>query len=141
MRYNEHMRFEVPQFIEIEDKIIGPLTWKQFVYVAGGVGILIILWFTLPIMLFVIFGLPLGVLAGSLAFQRVNNRPFSAFLESFLTYAGKGKLYLWRKDEEQAVIERTDTSDISVPKLEFTNRRSINELSRKLDTQIPETHG
>ncbi|HEU4677400.1 MAG TPA: PrgI family protein [Candidatus Paceibacterota bacterium] len=136
------MRFEVPQFIEIEDKIIGPLTWKQFVYVAGGVGILVILWVSLPTLLFLLFGLPFGILAGSLAFHRVNNRPFSIFLESFLSYAGKGKLYLWRKDAEQSVIERTDTSDVAVPKLEFANRNSIHELSRKLETQIPaDPHG
>ena len=29
------MRFEVPQLSEIEDKIIGPFTWKQFIYIEG----------------------------------------------------------------------------------------------------------
>jgi len=32
------MRFEVPQFIEVEDKIFGPFTWKQFIYLMGGEG-------------------------------------------------------------------------------------------------------
>ena len=54
------MRFEVPQFIEIEDKIIGPLTWKQFIYLAGGVGALLILYYLIDsFTIFVMFGLPL----------------------------------------------------------------------------------
>ena len=42
------MRFQVPQFIEVEDKIFGPLTFKQFVYVTGGVGLAVILFLFLP---------------------------------------------------------------------------------------------
>ncbi len=34
------MRFEVPQFIDVEDKIFGPFTFKQFLYLAGGAGLL-----------------------------------------------------------------------------------------------------
>ncbi|MFM2424198.1 MAG: hypothetical protein RLZZ70_589, partial [Candidatus Parcubacteria bacterium] len=37
------MQFEVPQFIEIEDKIFGPLTWKQFLYVGGGLSMTAVL--------------------------------------------------------------------------------------------------
>ena len=47
MTYNVCMRFEVPQFIEIEDKIFGPFTWKQFVYLAGGVGLAAVIFFSL----------------------------------------------------------------------------------------------
>jgi hypothetical protein len=55
------MRFEVPQFIEIEAKIVGPLTWKQFVYVAGGVGLLVILYLTTNFIVFVLIGIPVGI--------------------------------------------------------------------------------
>lgn len=133
------MRFEVPQFIEIEDKIIGPLTWKQFVYIAGGVGILVILFLMLPFLLFIIVGIPFAILSASLAFHRVNNRPFSAFLEAFLSYAGKAKLYLWRKSEVQSVIEKTEIPEsASTPSLSFTGKRSIAALSRNLD--LPPNH-
>lgn len=138
------MRFEVPQFIEIEDKIIGPLTWKQFVYVAGGVGILVILYLlNLPFLIFIVLGIPFAILSASLAFHRVNNRPFSAFLESFLNYASRGKLYLWRKSEAQSVIEKSDSpKSESGTNLSFTGKRSIAVLSRKLDLQPNHTdHG
>jgi len=45
------MQFQVPQFIEVEDKIFGPLTFKQFVYMAGGAGLAYLLWRVLPFLL------------------------------------------------------------------------------------------
>ena len=43
------MQFQVPQFIEVEDKIFGPLTFKQFVYVAGGAGLAYLVWRVSPL--------------------------------------------------------------------------------------------
>lgn len=133
------MRFEVPQFIEIEDKIVGPLTWKQFVYMAGGIGLLVVLFFSLPFFIFIIFGLPIAALSASLAFHKVNNRPFSYFLEAAFSYLTKGKLYLWRKEEVQSVIERdTPILPQSTPDLSAVNRRAIHTLSSKLENHLPE---
>ncbi len=116
------MQFEVPQFIEIEDKIIGPLTWKQFIYVAGGIGMLIILFLSLPFMFFVLFGLPIGALSGALAFHRVNNRHFSIFLESAVKYFTSPKLYLWHRETSQSIIEKTnDASAKETPRPKTNN--------------------
>ena len=97
----EGMRFEVPQFIDIEDKIFGPLTWRQFLYLGGGVGMGVVLFFTANIFVFILVGLPLAVLAGALAFYPVNNRPFSFFLEAIVSYFQGTKLYLWRQKEQK----------------------------------------
>lgn len=91
------MRFEVPQFIEIEDKIFGPLTWKQFVYVAGGGGLAAVLFFFTPFLVFLLLGIPVAALTFLLSFYPINNRPFSIFLESAIRYVQGSKLYLWRK--------------------------------------------
>ncbi len=132
------MRFEVPQFIEIEDKIIGPLTWKQFIYLAGGVGALLILYYLIDsFTIFVMFGLPLGALSASLAFQRVNNRPFSIFLESSINYFTKSKLYLWKKDMAQTIVEKTEEAEQNESTLAYTGKKSINSLSRKLELRLP----
>lgn len=131
------MRFEVPQFIEVEDKIVGPFTWRQFVYIAGGVGLLVTLWFILDnFLIFILVGLPVGVLAGSLAFQRVNNRPFSVFLESFFTYMTRKKLYMWRKVEQQEIVEKTEVApeaSIAEPSA-FVGKGAIHMLAQKLST-------
>ena len=138
------MRFEVPQFIEIEDKIVGPFTWRQFVYIAGGTGLLVTLWFVLDsILLFALIGLPIGALAGSLAFQKVNNRPFSIFLEALFSYITRHKLYLWRKTEQQEIVAKDEVTP-TIPEAgdpsAFVGRGAIHMLSRKLngDTGIPE---
>ena len=131
------MRFEVPQFIDVEDKIVGPFTWRQFVYIAGGIGILVTLWLVLDsFLLFILIGLPIGALAASLAFQRVNNRPFSIFLESFFSYLTKNKVYLWKKDAAQEIIDRSEQAPelpTQVDPSAFVGKSAIRMLARKLD--------
>lgn len=136
------MRFEVPQFIEIEDKIIGPLTWKQFVYLAGGVGLCIIFLLNLNFIVAVILSLPVIGLVGALAFHRVNNRPFSIFLESAVAYFTHSRLYLWRREEAQTVITKTE-APIAEPEIVVHDgahppQNTLTTLSRKLELHLPE---
>ncbi|MEK7117269.1 MAG: PrgI family protein, partial [Patescibacteria group bacterium] len=91
------MRFQVPQFIEIEDKIFGPLTIKQFIYLAGGAGITIILLTFLPKFLALLIALPFIALSVALSFYKPNSRPFVVQLESMLRYFLGEKLYIWKK--------------------------------------------
>ena len=133
------MRFEVPQFIEIEDKIIGPFTWKQFVYLAGGGGILLVLFLTAPLIIFAIVGLPIGALAFSLAFHRINNRPFSIFLESFVHYLTNTKLYLWRKEHEQSIVYKEDEEMTPIATLSYTHKGSLSSLANKLEHHIQDS--
>ncbi len=129
------MRFEVPQFIEIDDKIFGPFTWKQFIYLAGGGGIAGILFITSKF-LFVLIGLPVLSLAAALAFYPVNNRPFSVFLEAMISFYRSNRLYYWRKKKENVyrsenrVMTPTVTHSAPIPQ---RNRGGLNSLSRKLE--------
>ncbi len=95
------MRFQVPQFIEVEDKIFGPFTWRQFLYLGGGTGISFILYQALPLYAAVFFILPVAGLALALAFYKVNKRPFINVLESAFRYALQKKLYVWKKEEKK----------------------------------------
>lgn len=141
------MRFEVPQFIEVEDKIFGPLTWRQFVYIAGGVGIAAILFFFTPIFVFVLFGLPVAGLGIALGFIPVNDRPFSLFLEAMFSYFRKSRLYLWKKRGTGVYrgAHDTPTANTSVhfgTYAQPTGTDNLNSLSRKLELkaiQKPET--
>lgn len=91
------MRFDVPQFIEVEDKIIGPLTLKQFLFLLAGGAALVMLWFILPLFLVIIIGLPILGLALALAFYKINGRPLINYLFSMIKFHSKPKTYLWRK--------------------------------------------
>ncbi|MCX6701870.1 MAG: PrgI family protein [Candidatus Zambryskibacteria bacterium] len=128
------MRYQVPQFIEIEDKIIGPLTIKQFVYLVGGGGMAFIFYTFLPIYIsiFLIAGIiPLSL---ALAFYKINNKPFIDFLESAFVYYTKQNLYIWKKETRNKAIATTapDTTvnQIYVPRLSDSK---LKELSWSLD--------
>lgn len=131
------MRFEVPQFIEIEDKIFGPLTWRQFVYLGGGVGAAVVMFLVLPLFLSVILGIPIALLAAALAFYPVNNRPFSYFLEAVWNYFTNSRLYLWRRKSD--VVYKEKESRKSALPVAPTNRgsghKSITSLTRSLELQ------
>jgi len=92
-----HMRFAVPQFIEVEDKVFGPLTVKQAIYVAGGAGVTLAVLTRWGFFLAILVGLPIGILTFALAFTKVNNRPFSNILYAASFYTMRNKLYLWKK--------------------------------------------
>jgi hypothetical protein len=132
------MRFEVPQFIEVEDKIFGPLTWRQFAYLGGGLGIAAALFLSMPIIIFLIFGLPIALLGAALSFYPVNNRAFSFFLESFLSYLAGPKLYLWRRKEEavykEPALGGNEPAIIHEPIIRSSGK-NISSLARRLELQ------
>lgn len=97
---NGMAQFQVPQFIEIEDKIIGPLTLKQFLYLAGGGALLFILFFFLEFFLWFIVALVVVPFVLALSFLKINGRPFIYFLTAMIGFIFKPKLYLWKKKEE-----------------------------------------
>ncbi len=95
------MQFKVPQFLDIEDKIFGPFTFSQFVYLAGGGGICFILYRALGIWIGLI---PIIIIAGlslALTFYRPNDKPFIDMLESGFKYLIQDKLYIWKKKPQQ----------------------------------------
>jgi hypothetical protein len=133
--YNIAMRFQVPQFIEVEDKIFGPLTFKQFIYIAGGVGLCVILFTFLPNFLALLISVPIAAFAGALAFYKVNEKPFIHFVEAFFNYTLTNKLYIWKK-EEKSVEKAASVQGSGVPKQVYVPKLSqskLRELTWSLD--------
>jgi len=128
------MRFEVPQFIEVEDKIFGPFTWKQFVYLAGGVGLAVVVFFTMHPIIFALIGLPIGGLSVLLAFYPVNNRPFELFLESVVHFYRNSRVYHWRKKSQIVYRQKTDGQNAMYDRAyRLPGATNINTLSRRLE--------
>ena len=90
-------QYQVPQFIEVEDKIFGPLTLKQFIYLAGGGGLCLLMFSLLPLYLTVLLGIPVMALSAGLAFFSVNGRPLIHAMEHAFGYLLGSKLYLWKQ--------------------------------------------
>lgn len=96
------MRQEVPQFIDIEDKVIGPLSFRQFIYLVGGAGLSYVAYKLVPVPINLLLA-PVGIAAGLLlAFYKKNGRPFLEVAQSALRYQLRGKLYLWRHVPKKA---------------------------------------
>lgn len=92
------MQFQVPQFIDVEDKIFGPLTFKQFIYVLGGGGAAFVIYKLIPnLYLALLVASPIIGLALLLAFYKFNDRPFILMLESVFRYYMASRLFLWKK--------------------------------------------
>ena len=127
------MRFQVPQFIEVEDKIFGPLTFKQFIYLAGGVGIAVISFILLPKFFAVLISLPVILFVAALAFYKVNDKPFINMVEAFVKYTFTNKLYIWKKEDKALVAKESlkkTPEQVYVPKLSDSK---LKELTWSLD--------
>ncbi|MEK7537039.1 MAG: PrgI family protein [Patescibacteria group bacterium] len=95
------MRFQVPQFIETETKIVGPLTWKQFIWVALGVGLLLIFFRFLTGFWLIFISMIVIAVFGALAFLRIEEMSLIEYLMKALSYALGPKKYLFKKDNDQ----------------------------------------
>lgn len=123
------MQYQVPQFIEIEDKIFGPLTLKQSLYLAGGGGICLIMFTFLPLFLVVMLGIPVMAFAAALAFYEINGRPLIIAVEHAFGYFFGSKLYLWkqRKAEVKKQVPATpmQAAQMPVPKLSESKLKDL----------------
>lgn len=137
------MQFQVPQFIEIEDKIFGQLTFKQFLYLLGGAGFSYIIWSItrqfVGSLIAIVFTIPVLAFFGALAFYKIHPKePFVKTVENGFKYFLGKKLYVWRKVEKKAekgtrtsdTLGQNTAMDEFVPRL--TNSK-LKEISWGLD--------
>lgn len=102
------MRFNVPKYIDIEDKIFGPLTFKQFVYLVGGAGLsVIVIWLSPHFLITAPAVLAVVSFSLALAFWEYNGKPFIYTVRSAFSYLTSTRTYVWKhrkhekKDEKQ----------------------------------------
>ncbi|MFA6407929.1 MAG: PrgI family protein [Candidatus Paceibacterota bacterium] len=137
------MEYQVPQFIEVEDKIIGPLTLRQFIYLSGTSGICIIFFSYLPLIFAILLSLPVAGFGAALAFYKINGKPFIEIVEAGFNYYTGKKLLLWKyteltKTEGQAAAKAAAIADAAArpvrgaPKL---TRGKLSELAWSLDVK------
>ncbi len=129
------MQFKVPQKIDIEDKILGPLSMVQFVYavLGGGAGYIAIS--SLPSPINWVLALPIFILTFCICFVKVNGRSFGQFLKNAMAYAANPKTRLWHKSENNVRVE------IYQPKVErvadpYANKRYSRADIEKLASVI-----
>ena len=133
------MRFTVPKFIEHEAKIVGPLTFKQFIFIGIAGAICFALYFTVPFSIFLIASLVLGGGAMALAFLKIGGRSLPAILWNFLKFSISPKMYIWKKIEapikifKKEEIKKEEVED-ELP-LKIAEKSQLKKLRTQIETQ------
>ncbi len=138
------MQYQVPQFIEIEDKIFGPLTLRQFVYLAGGAGACLLFYTLLPLWLAILLGVPFFLLGAGLAFYKVNDRPLITTIEHALGYYAGSKLYLWKQrqtPQAQEPVSAAAAASASVAAVPRLSQSKLKDLAWSLNIKDREKLG
>lgn len=146
------MQFQIPQFIEIEDKIAGPFSLKQLLYVVGGGMIAFLAFNALP----VLAGSIVAIIAvgGSLALAlvKVNGQPLPRIALAAVGFFWKPRLYLWKRETREHTIEMPEFAGLkTAPKQEEDKAISVGIVSEKnveqykekvaaLDEEVPVIH-
>lgn len=133
------MQFQVPQFTEIEDKIIGPFTLKQFLYLLGGGVIIFIFYKLFNLFICIILSFPIAAITIALAFIRINNRPFISVIKNFLGFLRKPDFYVWKKplakaqkeEENLQIIEKTPAGKEMKP----ITKEKLQEIGWKIEVE------
>lgn len=91
------MRYQVPQFVDIEDKIVGPLTLKQFLIYFCTVLMLIPVYLFSDLSLFFALALPVLGVAAAFAHFKPGGKPLFTFIGHMLRFTAETKIWTWRR--------------------------------------------
>ncbi|MFA6132283.1 MAG: PrgI family protein [Patescibacteria group bacterium] len=108
-------QYTVPQFIEVEDKILGPLSVRQFLTLLIGVLVDVALWKILSFIFFLITGIPIFTIVVIFAFAKVNGMPFHFFLLNLIQSIRKPKLRVWDKKLNDAELRQYMVAPPAMP--------------------------
>ena len=123
------MQFKVPQFLDIEDKIFGPFTFKEFAYLAGGGGLCFVLYKWLGILAGAIPILIMGGISAALTFYRPNGKPLIFMLESGFNFFTKNRLYIWKETKKKVKNDQSQiANDTEGTDQEYGNKLSGSKL-------------
>jgi hypothetical protein len=128
------MLFNVPQFLDIEDKIVGPLTAKQLGWLGLGGVVLLVFYNFLDMQAFIIAAIIVGGIFSALAFYRPYGQPLIAFLMSSVYYIFRPRMYVWHRLPEKIEIPKKGKSkDDVIHERKKISGDKIEELAKILN--------
>ncbi len=132
------MRFQVPQFVDIEDKIVGPFTLKQFLMYVVAVMVLVPVFLLSDLSLFLTIAIPVMGAAAAFAHLKINDQTLATVLSHAASFFFTPQLYIWRR---VAILKAIIIKDPQWQELTLTRSEAEEELTslaataRNLDTQ------
>ncbi len=138
------MQYKVPQDVQREDTIIGPITIKQLGILGGGGAVAYVIYVSLVKTYFWQVWLPPVVIVAGItlafAFLKIHNLPFHKFLMNFIEYHILPKQRIWIQGTATPFISSFDqpkeVKKEKKQKMEKKKQKSLEEL-----TDIVDTHG
>lgn len=95
------MQFKIPQDVQREDKIVGPLTLRQLITVGVGGGIAYALYVTLAQKYFIEIWLPpviiVSLLTVAFTFLKIHDMTFGKFILYLAEYTMKPRRRVWKQ--------------------------------------------
>ena len=133
------MRFQVPQFIEREARIVGPFTFKQFIYLGVPTAAAFFLYFVAPFFVFIFSAVVFLSIGFLFAFVNVGGRSFPTILMNFLHFTARPKTYIWKKGEaplgtSQTTYEEPVQEGIQKPEVKLVKESKIKTLATHVET-------
>jgi len=131
-------QFTVPQFIDVESKIIGPITTRQFLIFLGGATIIGISYKIFDFALFLTVGIIVFAISGTFAFLKINGRPFHFFVLNLIQTWRRPSLRVWNHllgfiDRPEAVTIVKENNQ--VPTKEPFQSSHLADLALVVDTK------
>ena len=146
------MQFPVPQFTDVEDKLFGPLTLKQFGIIFGA-GVVVFLGYsaTKSVLVLIFLCLVFGIPALGLAFAKVNGRPVYNTIGSFVKFLTAPKVLVFHKEAQSpkaaqnmkdAAAAQSQSTQTAPPAQDTqANLRQVQELLRKTASEEQDIAG
>ncbi len=129
-------QYKVPQNIEAEDKILGPLSLRQFIYVIIGLLWAGLMWllFSKIIVLMILLIIPITGFFLLLGFGRRQEQSFESYFVAVLQYFVVPRVRVWDKDLTQVeLVKKVDIAPEVIP-LKNINMGSLKQLALIMDT-------
>ncbi len=133
-------QFVVPQFLDVESKIIGFITARQFLIMLAVLLIEFVIYRIFLNILFVLmFGLPVLVIGLIFSFAKVNGQPFHFIALNFIQTFWKPRLRVWDKTLSDADLRvfldlETEPPIMSTPKKAPLESSRLQELTLVVNT-------
>lgn len=107
------MRAAIPQFIDVEDKVVGPFTIKQFLWLLLGGGLAMVEFSIFTLAVFIILAVPTIGFSAALAFAKVNGKPFYVYLASLGGFYSRPQERIWKRVVE---VKKPGSASLAIHK-------------------------
>jgi len=123
--------YKVPQDVEAEDKLLGPFTFRQFLYLIVVAACILIAWGLAQLFIgLAIIPLPFILFFGALALPLRKDQPMEIYLAAIVSFYLKPRQRLWDPDGIESLIEITEPKVVEIKRAKDLSQ---NEAAQRLN--------